>query len=446
MRQIILMLLATLSTVLVVWPQQTPLPETIIIQPQPTRFALQLGLNQIDYAPGDKLRLTIALNQDAYLYVYNITPDQRINLLFPNAYQPVNLLRAGRHTIPDRRYSLVIAPPTGFECIQVLALAAPLALDQLLPQGKFLPKQPFPLLSQEPTQFKQKIQKLIVGTVSADGWAAAWSCFNVAAKDSKALERSARLKIVSEPADADFYLNDKYVGSTPLALKLEPGRYRIRLVKENYQVWEQTIELKRDSHVTLEATMLPRTAQPGPPLSPPPPYQPPEKKPRILSTGAVAVLGFNGGLNHAQIISLGFDFSLLISENAFGGGLSFLLTGEDVPQYEDMGRPYDLGPTVVYRAGPETEFYLKLSLNVAGALGLELSGGISVQQEAHIARPWLAASATRALDVIVKPNGYKTEKIYLTGLLGLSLRTQSLSLSLGMHNRRGWVVGVGVRF
>jgi hypothetical protein len=50
------------------------------------------------------------------------------------------------------------------------------------------------------------------------------------------------------------------------------------------------------------------------------------------------------------------------------------------------------------------------------------------------------------LDVVVKPNGYQTEKVYLTWLIGLSLRSENLALSVGMHNRRGWVIGVGVIF
>jgi hypothetical protein len=47
---------------------------------------------------------------------------------------------------------------------------------------------------------------------------------------------------------------------------------------------------------------------------------------------------------------------------------------------------------------------------------------------------------------VVKPNGYQTEKVYLTWLVGLSLRSENLVLSVGMHNRRGWVIGVGVIF
>lgn len=489
---------------------QQPAPEGIIIQPTQTSLSVQLGLEQVYYAPGDKLKLNLVLNQDAYVYIYDITPDKRVNLLFPNAYQPVNLLKAGKHTIPNRRYSLVITPPTGLECLQVLALAAPLPLDQLIPEGKFSPQNPFPLLSQKPQELKQTVQRLIVGSVSAAGWAAAWNCFEIATPTArlrvisfpsgaivylngkvvgetplemdvrpgrhhvrlihsgyeewsqtldlankssitleawlvqsspfKPLERKARLKIVSDPDEADVFINDKYAGETPLTLEIEPGRYRIWVVKAGYEGWQQTLELKRDSDITLEAT-LQRLA---PPPTPPPPSPPLPTPPQVpIREAPGLLLGLNGGLNTAP--SVGFDFSFSISERFIGIGVSFLMTGEDVPEYEDIGHPDDLGPTMVYREGPEAEFYAKFTLTLLGGLGVDISGGLAIQKEAHIAMP-LLPSGFSSLDVVVKPNGYQTEKTYLTGLIGLSLRSENLSLSAGLHNRRGWVIGVGLLF
>ncbi len=438
MRRIILILVATLSPVLIGSSQQTPAPETIIVQPNPTPLVLQVGFNQSSYAPGDKLRLTVALNQDAYIYIYNITPDGRVNLLFPNAYQPINLLRAGRHMIPDRRYSFVITPPTGLECIQVLALTAPLPLERWLPNGKLSRESPFPQLSQQPLQFKKSVQQAIVSTVSPEGWTTVWSCFSIT-------KPMAALKILSAPSGALVYLEGRVVGETPLELELSPGRYEIKLTRPGYEDWSQRVTLKDKSAIALEARLRPRSAPPSPP--PVSPLVPRYDQPPFTGAGPALMLGFNGGLNQAEIPSLGFDFSWSLFEKTrlLGVGLSFLLTGEAVPLYEDIGRPEDLGPTLVYREGPETEFYLRFSLGV-GPLGLDFTGGFSIQQEAHIAQifPW--TQGTHPLDVIIKPNGYKTEKVYLTGLIGLSLRSQNLSLSVGMHNRRGWVVGVGVLF
>ncbi|MDW8031589.1 MAG: PEGA domain-containing protein [Candidatus Bipolaricaulota bacterium] len=492
-----------------------PIPEGIIVQPAQTPLAVQLGLEKALYTPGERLRLSLALNQDAYVYIYNITPDRRVNLLFPNAYQPVNFLRAGVHTIPNQRYSLVISPTMGLECIQVLALAAPLPLEQLIPEGKFSPQNPFPLLSQKPQEFKAFMQNLIVGAVSTTGWAAAWTCFQVAAPQARLrvisnptgalvsvngivvgqtpleltlapgryrvalsrfgyeewsqtvelkrgsevtleaqltmsfrpLGRTARLRIVSDPDDADVFINDAYAGRTPLSLEIVAGRYRVVVTKASYESWAQTIELRGDSDITLEAVLRPLVTSPTPPVAPTP--LTPPSVPREPIVGALprptVLISLNGGLSAAQIPSLGFEFGFLISQmgNTVGLGFSFLMTGEDVPDYEDVGRPIDLGPTTTYREGPETEFYGKFSLALLDGFTVDIAGGLAVQKEAHIALP---LGPMRALDVIVKPNGYQTERYYLTWLLGLSLRLGNLALGAGMHNRRGWVIGVGVAF
>jgi len=499
--------------------QQQPIPEGIIVQPIQTPLAIQLGLDKVSYTPGDKLRLTIALNQDSYVYIYNITPDRRVNLLFPNAYQPINLLHAGTHTIPNQRYSLVISPPTGFECIQVLALAAPLPLEQLIPKGKLAPQNPFPLLSQKPQEFRALMQSLIGGSVSATGWAAAWTCFQIAEPQARLrvlsepsgalvsingvamgptpleivlapgryrvtlsrfgyeewsqtvelkqgaavsleaqlllspffrpLGRTARLRIVSDPDDADVFINNAYAGRTPLSLEVAPGRYRVVVTKANYESWAQTLELKENSDITLEAALKPLVTPPTPPTPPTLPTSPPPPIPPIQTARPqpTVLMGLNGGLNAAQIPSVGFDLGFVISEraNVVGLGVSFSMTGEDVPDYENIGVPTDLGPTMTYREGPETEFYGKFSLTLVGGLGVEVTGGLAIQKEARIALP-LAPSGLSMLDVVVKPNGYQTEKVYLTGLIGLSLRSEHLMLSVGVHNRRGWVIGVGVVF
>jgi hypothetical protein len=504
MRRLFIILIAAFS--LLGTAQQQPIPEGIIVQPIQTPMAVQLGLERTSYSPGDRLRLTITVNQDSYVYIYNITPDRRVNLLFPNAYQPENLLRAGTHTIPNQRYSLVISPPTGVECLQVLALAAPLPLEQIIPDGRLAPQNPFPLLSQKPQEFKALMQGLIVGAVSATGWAAAWSCFQIVPPQARlriisdppgalvslngvamgqtplelalapgryrvelsrfgyeewsrtldlkqnsqiTLEarlalsplfrpRTARLRIVSDPDDADVFINNAYAGKTPLSLEIAPGRYRVVVTKERYESWNQTLELKSDSDVTLEAPLRPLEI---PPIPPTPPTPPP---PSVLAKPTV-FMGVNGGVNAAQIPSVGFDFGFAIGKSFAGLGASFLMTGEDVPEYENIGSPVDLGPTAVYREGPETEFYGKLSLAILGGLGVEIAGGIAIQKEAHIALP-LISSGFSALDVVVKPNGYQTERVYLTGLIGLSVRSDNLMLSVGMHSRRGWVIGVGVVF
>jgi hypothetical protein len=66
--------------------------------------------------------------------------------------------------------------------------------------------------------------------------------------------------------------------------------------------------------------------------------QPTRSQPTVL-------MGLNGGLNAAQIPSVGFDFGFVTPQRAHvvGGGISLSMTGEDVPEYEDIGLLQILG-------------------------------------------------------------------------------------------------------
>jgi hypothetical protein len=127
-------------------------------------------------------------------------------------------------------------------------------------------------------------------------------------------------------------------------------------------------------------------------------------------------------------------------------GISALMTDDDVPDFNDVGRPvrFDYGE-YVYNDGPELELYAKLTALRFQMVALEAAGGISIQQQAHVARPPFTGGL-RTLDVEVVPNGYTTHRRYMTGYLGVGLQLGRVTLSLGQHTRRGWVVGLGLSF
>jgi len=53
----------------------------------------------------------------------------------------------------------------------------------------------------------------------------------------------ATLSISSTPSYAIVYIKNEYKGVTPLKLKMNPGEYNIRIEKEGYQSYAQTVEL-----------------------------------------------------------------------------------------------------------------------------------------------------------------------------------------------------------
>ncbi len=64
------------------------------------------------------------------------------------------------------------------------------------------------------------------------------------------------LDILSDPAGARVYIDNKQNGTTPIRGQLlKPGRYTVALVKSNYERWEQRIDVKANERNELNASL-----------------------------------------------------------------------------------------------------------------------------------------------------------------------------------------------
>jgi len=82
------------------------------------------------------------------------------------------------------------------------------------------------------------------------------------------------VRVLSNPGDADIYLNDKKMGRTPKVLtELNADDYRLKLTKEGYKDYRQTLKIREgmlpNINVTLDEIMkkpLSRTTKPYTPI------------------------------------------------------------------------------------------------------------------------------------------------------------------------------------
>jgi len=408
-------------------------PQGVIVSSPQSKLSIEVKTDYSLYSPGEPVKIHLKLSRDAYVYLYDIDPQGNVTLLFPNGFSRDNHLKAGVHILPERAdYSFVVEEPLGVETLQALALLKPIPLLSLGSQGD-LDEYVFPQLSEDPLAWKPKVKELIEITVEPDEWAAAWTRFLVT-------PAVAHLLLSSQPQGAQVYVNGELRGESPLALDLEPGRVHLMLIKEGYRRWSSTITLKNHSFRELNVRLKPV----GITL----PFQPSGEAPE--EDGFVPLfspaLGMNAGLNSKNVFSVGVELGLA-ANLSLGGSVSF--TQQEVPEYFDLGRPQKFARERVYNRGPETEAYLKLSLPLSGAFHIQLGGGISVQERVHIAIPpgvIIVEALTVAPHIEVLPNGYRETVSYLTALGGVALESDSGSLSLSYHNRRGWVLGLTLRF
>lgn len=400
-----------------------PVPEGIIISPEAgeTTLSIQLWLDKSTYELGERLTVHFAITKECYVYIYDISSEGKVTLLFPNAFQPENFLPTGRYSIPDRRYSLVVEGRPGLEYLQAIASTRP--LEPLVLPESASEAAPFPSLGAEPVELKRALEE-VIGELPLEEWAAAWTSFYL-------LEPGrAWLIVTSEPSGAQVYLNGKAAGLTPLATSLRPGFVRVVLEKEGYQSWVGRLYLGKgeveEVMALLEEAVLPPSPEPGGEGS---------GEPRLPLSGLGANLGLDWG-------SLGMEIELL-PQLWLGAAARF--TGELVPDYYEVDPPDEPWPGErAYNSGPEMEFYLRLGLPVEGRLALVLGAGLAVQERVHLAAP--AWGGSRPEDVTIKPNGYRTSESYLTALGGLVFCWEGLFLEIGYHNRRGLILGGGLSF
>ncbi|OGS37641.1 MAG: hypothetical protein A2506_08115 [Elusimicrobia bacterium RIFOXYD12_FULL_66_9] len=96
----------------------------------PVKEALKVELttDKAQYAIGDKMHLTVQVNQDCYLTLIDVGPTGKATVVFPNNYAPSNAVKAGvTYIIPDPSagFEFEIGPPAGVEIIRAIASREP---------------------------------------------------------------------------------------------------------------------------------------------------------------------------------------------------------------------------------------------------------------------------------------------------------------------------------
>lgn len=104
------------------------------VRPQPRQDGLDVvswvDRSDYTYAEGEDVKLFVKTSEDAYVTILNVDPAGQTTILFPNEYQPDNLVRADRVVeVPDPASlsRIVVTGTTGTELIKVIASTEPIA-------------------------------------------------------------------------------------------------------------------------------------------------------------------------------------------------------------------------------------------------------------------------------------------------------------------------------
>jgi hypothetical protein len=96
----------------------------------PNVIGVKLASDKRNYRVGEKMRLTVSVDQDAYLYVFSKgSAGKKPTLLYPNKYQANELVKAkSKVSIPGEKdkWEIKVAGPSGTDSVYALASSKPI--------------------------------------------------------------------------------------------------------------------------------------------------------------------------------------------------------------------------------------------------------------------------------------------------------------------------------
>jgi len=212
--------------------------QKVIIVPEQPQGGLEVSIwldrdNGSLYYSGEEVKTYFKVNKDAYVAIYDITPNGEIQLIFPNGYDRNNALKAGvTYSLPTdnatTRYRLQLTSETGGgkEIFQIVASTSPLGfLDDLMVRAES--GDIFPRASIGAEDF---VTMKVIPVIDKQEYAVSTAWFYLDIMPS-----TGRARISTTPSNATLYVDGKMVGRSPVNIDLDPGNHMVTAYMNGYR-------------------------------------------------------------------------------------------------------------------------------------------------------------------------------------------------------------------
>ncbi len=233
-------------------------PLGIVVEPPAGDLTVTITTDKPAYAVGETVRITFTINRPAYIYIWDIPPDGRVTLIFPNYYDSQNFFPAGTHSIPTpgKAYTLRVQPPLGTEWLQILASTVPVTA-----LSGFSPGEPFAPLGADPEGWGVQALGLVPEPTQR---AFDFTSFEIVASPPAGF---GTLVVRSSPSGAKLYVDGIFRGYTPRTVNLPPGFHDVLVRKTGYQDYTARIFLVAGGTRTLDVVLVPTAPANQPPVA-----------------------------------------------------------------------------------------------------------------------------------------------------------------------------------
>jgi len=239
-------------------------PQAIIVNPEPA-YDVEVfvdkdpsGEGTPSYEPGESIQIGVRVSEDAYVYLFNVESDGNIQQILPNNYDSSgqdNYLRAGqtKYFPPEgATYQFEVDGPEGLDKVIAVASREPLDTSQLadFEESGFASSN----IGQE--AFSERLS-VIVEPLPQEDWTTDTALFYVGDGTSPAAPSYGTLFVTSSPEGARVYVDDRFVGTTPVRYGAEVGNHVVNVELEGYETYEATVNITggetREVEVQLDA-------------------------------------------------------------------------------------------------------------------------------------------------------------------------------------------------
>ncbi|MDW8016651.1 MAG: DUF4384 domain-containing protein, partial [Thermus sp.] len=239
-------------------------PQGILVNPVPTDLQVRVWVDKDPskrggalYQVGEPIFIYVNVNQEAYVYLFNVNADGRIDPILPNAFERDNLLRAGetRRFPPEgARYRYTVTGPEGEDRILAVASRRPLSLGEILDvEGNRVRVQGAEGLA--------RALSIVVEPLPDRDWVTDVARYYVGRISSPPSPATATLAVDSRPQGAEVYLDGRLQGRTPLTLSVNPGRHEVEVRLSGYQPYRVAVNPAPGERVQVFAPLVPEPRQ-----------------------------------------------------------------------------------------------------------------------------------------------------------------------------------------
>ena len=254
--------------------------QSIIVNPIETALKVQVytdrdpnGNSTPGYNVGDRIRLFVKPNQNAYIYLFNVDPSGKVDLVLPNKYSGgSNYVKANQtKAFPDSRdpFTFDISNEGGYGVNKVLALASKKQLN-INDIARFQSQSSssaggFAEVRVTGEANLARALSIVVTPIPQDSWVSDTAFYTVLGGTSSNTTPPPQpapgqgtsygsVNIVTNFNGAEIFINDRRYGRAPTTVAdLAPGTYKVTVRARGFDDYTVTITVQSNQTASVTA-------------------------------------------------------------------------------------------------------------------------------------------------------------------------------------------------